>query len=891
MKNEPTEGAAQVDPRIADVTAVATPVAETTELTVQESLELTLHTLFDPDEVVELRAFPLDGKWTHSGYFDNHAQLVRAAERLNGYCSGVHVVANPVNPDLLARCRNAVRRGGKLTGDKDVIWRRWILVDLDPCRLSGISSTDEEHEAALNMAAECKDWLASLGLFRDSMVLADSGNGAHLLIRVDLPNDDASKTLVNDCLRAIDLRFTNDLVEVDRSTGNAAQLTKFYGTLACKGDHTEDRPHRNSCLLEVPHDIETASEEQLRLLVATMPEDVKPPAQASSKQFRGDSSFDIEAWIEEHDLSVASTGPWDGGRKWILNQCPWKASHKDQRAGIFQFPNGAIAASCRHGSCHGKGWHDMRDAIEPGWRERRSQGGDDGSDANDAKSGKESQATKLIMLADDAELFHTADHEAFATVEVDGHFETWALRSKSFDLWLSGQFYKKYGGAVSKQVRQDALGTLGAKAQFDGEEQTVFIRLAEQDGKVYLDLCDPKWRVVEIDDAGWRVREQSPVKFRRTRAMTALPIPQSGGTIDDLRPFVNVGGDDWILLVAWLFGAFQPKGPYAVLGLHGEQGSAKSTAARVLKSLIDPNTSPLRAAPKKEHDLIIAAKNCWVVTFDNLSYIKPDRSDALCRMATGGGFATRELYSDFEEIIFEVQRPIILNGIGEVMDKSDLLDRAIMLNLPTISAGERKAESDFWSAFDEVRPKILGALLNAVSMALLNRKSTSLDELPRLADFARWVTAAEPALGLESGVFMAAYNRNRAEAHKLAIMASPVGTVILEFMSRMPSVTHTATKWLDVLKKNAGDNARDGWPQSPNGFSKKLRQLAPNLRAEGIEVIFNRISRRRDITLENVRLAATRREQTVEPSRAVQENTGESASLASPASSSTGLSS
>src|SRR5690606_22857722 len=186
------------------------------------------------------------------------------------------------------------------------------------------------------------------------------------------------------------------------------------------------------------------------------------------------------------------------------------------------------------------------------------------------------------------------------------------------------------------------------------------------------------WRV------DWRLATRRPV-FRRVRGMRPLPEPRSGGSIEDLRPFVNVPDENaWRLLVAWLLAALRPTGPYPVLVLQGEQGSAKSTTARVLRALVDPSKAPIRTMPRDERDLMVAASNSWVIVLDNLSGIPNWLSDAICRLSTGGGFATRALYTDDEEAIFEATRPVILNGIDDVVSRSDLLDRSLVLTLPTI---------------------------------------------------------------------------------------------------------------------------------------------------------------------------------------------------------------
>jgi hypothetical protein len=145
---------------------------------------------------------------------------------------------------------------------------------------------------------------------------------------------------------------------------------------------------------------------------------------------------------------------------------------------------------------------------------------------------------------------------------------------------------------------------------------------------------------------------------------------------------------------------------YPVLGFHGEAGSAKSTGSRLFRMMVDPNTSPARAMPRDIRDLSIAANNSAVLIFDNLSYLSQWFSDALCRLSTGGGFTTRQLYTDGDEVLFDGQRPIILNGVEELASRTDLVDRSIILELSVIERYTQ--EREFWKRFEEAHPRLLG---------------------------------------------------------------------------------------------------------------------------------------------------------------------------------------
>lgn len=467
------------------------------------------------------------------------------------------------------------------------------------------------------------------------------------------------------------------------------------------------------------------------------------------------------------------------------------------------------------------------------------------------EGGKPSQATRLVALAAaTADLFHTDDGTAFASLEVDGHRETWPLRSKRFRAWLARAHYMQEGHTPGAQALQDALGVLEGEAVFAGAEEPVALRVADHEGRIYLDLADESWTRVAVDGAGWRLEAAAEVHMRRPGAMAALPVPVAGGTVDLLRPFVNVASDtDWRLLVGWLVGALRPSGPYPVLVLHGEHGSAKTTLARIVRALVDPSAAPVRADPREPRDLMIGAANGWVVALDNLSRIAPWLSDGLCRLSTGGGFAIRELYSDSDELIFEAQRPVILTGIEELATRGDLLDRALILYLPTIDKADRQTERDLWADFERCRPRILGALLDAVSAALSNLDTVELAEPPRMADFAEWVVAAEPTLGWEPGGFLAAYTANRAVANELTLEVSPLATPVRQLAEI--GFEGTATELLDRLGALAGEAAtrRKSWPTTPQALGGELRRIAPNLRAAGVTVDFDRDKGRRTVRI------------------------------------------
>jgi len=488
-----------------------------------------------------------------------------------------------------------------------------------------------------------------------------------------------------------------------------------------------------------------------------------------------------------------------------------------------------------------KGW-DAADAVAAGWTK----------DPIDILLSKavpyepqpDNSKSEPTLDMGNIDLWHTPEKEAFATLKVGSHFENWALSSATFRNMFSRDHYLTEGKYLSQTSFEDCRRAMMGEALYGGNKHKVFTRIAGQGKSVFVDLGNEDWNALVINSAGWQVLDHPPVRFLRSSAMQALPIPMPGaGNIELLRPFLNVASDtDFRMLVAWLIGCFHPRGPYPILILTGEQGSAKSTTAKALRSLIDPANPMGRSSPQSEHDLVIAAKHNLVLAFDNLSNIKPAIADALCRISTGGGFGTRKMYSDSEEVIFDATRPIILNGIPDLATRPDLAERSIIVHLPSIPASERKYESEFWNAFYKAAPHILAGLLDAVSVALNRIDAVILPERPRMADFAKWATAAESGLGWPDGAFMESYKANLLSVEEAAIDGNPVAEAILCFVAEKGDWSGTATQLMKVLRIGYPMLTDDplSFPRQANRFAGEMRRVQTLLRGRGVEIEFNR---------------------------------------------------
>lgn len=453
---------------------------------------------------------------------------------------------------------------------------------------------------------------------------------------------------------------------------------------------------------------------------------------------------------------------------------------------------------------------------------------------------KQTQADIIIKCieGEGIQLFHTEDKEAYVDVDNGERRETYNVHSKEFQNWLRGRFFKETNSAPTPSSLQIALGTIEAKAIFEGEKREVFLRIGNLNGRIYIDLGGDDWQAVEIDRESWRIIQKPPVRFRRPTGIQEIPAPKKGGLINDLKEFLNLENDeDFVMVVAWLLAGFRGQGPYPVMVLSGEQGAAKTSCAKFLRSLLDPNKSSSRALPRNERDLFIAANNGYVLSYDNVSRLPYWLSDSLCRLSSGGGFATRQLLTDRDEVLFEATRPIILNGIESIVRRSDLADRALFFTLKSIPEELRCSEIDLWKKFEEKRPYIFGVLLDALVEGLKRIGDVELQSLPRMADFAKFGVACEGALWKE-GTFCNAYAYNRDKVVDSIIASDPVASAILSIMEGKTEWKGTATDLLKAIEEVVGPRVikSKNFPKGLSALSGRLTRVATFLRKKDIEI-------------------------------------------------------
>jgi hypothetical protein len=448
----------------------------------------------------------------------------------------------------------------------------------------------------------------------------------------------------------------------------------------------------------------------------------------------------------------------------------------------------------------------------------------------------ESVADKLIALArSECEFKHDAQREPYAAFESSGARQVYGVMSSGFSDYLSHAYYSRHDRAPTETSLKVALATLRGQAQFEGEVCEVHTRIAKTGAGYWLDLCNDAWQCVQITPTGWAVvaGDGAPL-FTRSASMRPLPVPVRGGTLDALWPLVNIPETDRLMVVAWMLECLRADTPHVVLELVGEQGSAKSSTQRMMRRLIDPNQADLRAAPKTVEDVWIAARNSHMVSMENLSHLHPQYQDALCVLATGGGYSARTLYTNAEETILELRKPIVLNGISVIVTAQDLLDRCLHIDLPTIQS--RELAGDMEVRFEAAQPKLLGALLDLFVkvLAMLPSVSIAPEQRPRMADFAALGEAVFRVQGKPADAFLSRYKDMRKDGVLRTIDSSPVGAALTAYMVDVPNgFNGTLSELLDRLDRYRPHG--EAWPRSAKGLGDSLRRLAPALRLIGYE--------------------------------------------------------
>lgn len=458
----------------------------------------------------------------------------------------------------------------------------------------------------------------------------------------------------------------------------------------------------------------------------------------------------------------------------------------------------------------------------------------------DCREERGTQAETLLALfwKSGAKVFQDETNDLYAAVPVNTHQENIPVSHRDFSIWLQNLYYR----TTKRPIRPDSLAqvvtTISAIARFDNQEHIqLYNRVAVHQDAIWYDLCDSSWQAVKISAGKWTVENTPPIIFKRYRHQAPQVMPQPDGDIFKIFQYINVK-EYQILFLCWLVTCFVPDIPHPMPIIYGEKGAAKSTACVLLKKLIDPSALDTLTLHSDQRNLVVNLLNHWFLPFDNVSNINGETSDMLCRAITGGSIQQRKLCTDADDYIFTFMRCIAINGINNVANRADLLDRSLLFELERVPEAERKTMTAINQAFETDRPAILGGILDILSMAMEFISSVELDKLPRMADFCRWGYAVAEALGGFGERFLREYEHNRSIQNTEAIAADPVATLTIAFMKDKGTWSGLVSELLGKLTELAptygvSKNAKS-LPNYPNALSRRLNGLKSNLEAVGI---------------------------------------------------------
>jgi hypothetical protein len=517
--------------------------------------------------------------------------------------------------------------------------------------------------------------------------------------------------------------------------------------------------------------------------------------------------------------------------------------------GWNKYTNRRDAAQCYAG---------IVDELEKSGRNRKARitvGGDRPSegdaDTSEEKEGRRNQADRLIgyALEDVQELFvdqHGAPH---ALVDDDPVLLTSRCYSR-----LRRLMWQQEGRSVSSEYLKMAAGTLSAHAEFSGEHRELYTRAAWHEGVLYYELRPGK--VVRVGPDGWTFEAKPPVLFRRYVNLKALPDPEAGGSLDMLDELVNLKSErDWRLFTAYLVTLPLEHVGRPIFNACGAMGSGKTTIGRVLKRTWDP-TAPetVRLDPR---DFLQKAMHAYIVMLDNQNTLPEWAADTLCRFVTGEADSKRRLYTDDGDVIIELRRAVILNGINVPTERGDVLDRSLVIELERIPDGDRKTEEQNWELFTRTHSRLLGTLFNVLAKAIALKPSFKLSRRPRLADWGEYAACVYEVMGWGAETFLKDWDEVVQVQNQATLDGSPVAQAIIKLMEEHEECSLTSSKMHALLKEIAEaqgvDIARDkAWPKSARWLWRRIKDVLTLLAAVGIEASRDDTEKASVITFRNL---------------------------------------
>lgn len=807
---------------------------------------------------VEVRMLNVKNKGTVSGYYNDYVKLQDDIAPYNGEVN-IFTTMNSVHESILdSREMNILKTNAlKTTKDSDISYRTWLFIDLDPVRRTGVSSSNAELKEAENLKDEIYAYLVSKGFLNPTVAM--SGNGYHLLYPVYLENTNENTQMVRNFLKALDVKFSNDKVKVDTSTYNASRIIKLYGTVACKGENTKERPHRESYIIDSGYDGDsTISSSSIQSVideiiiakkVIKLPEAKQKPSRAKREGY-----IDIPNFLKTNSLELSHTKTLDDGATcYVLKKCPWREhTNPDKGACIIENVDGSVYARCHHDSCSEETWKTLLKKL--------------GLHSKDYEQGKgvkkpnETPAETILGMVDKNghQFFYDQEEKSYVSYKINNGKVFTNIRDKQYANLLRKEYFQAYRKPVGKDSLQQVLDTLEAQSLFEGSKIEPVLRCKLLDDTLYYYIGDDEQSVVYINENGVEVKKGSSVTFIKNPTMQAQVIPLECD--DEGATFTKYCEKHWkfkskrdsVIHQVLLLTRFISDIPSPIVYYMGDRGSAKTTSMSLDKLFVDPATHGIKTLPRNVDDLVIILGSQYTIAFDNVEgSLSADFANTLCMASTHGSQSKRKLYTDNELADIKLDCRLSFTGINTITNRPDFLDRCITLYLERISLADRKVSDDVYNEFKSDLPYMLYLGFSILSKAIPLHKNLKLEELPRMADFAKWGYAIAEVLGYGGQVFLDYYADNQVELLDLMVEEDSMLTTLIQFVKE-EDFAGTPTELLNSLIEYAegrGINTSYGWSKTVSGLSKKINNSKSVLSMYGINVVRGKSNGNRVIEL------------------------------------------
>ncbi|HKZ94833.1 MAG TPA: hypothetical protein VJ249_09700 [Candidatus Bathyarchaeia archaeon] len=475
-----------------------------------------------------------------------------------------------------------------------------------------------------------------------------------------------------------------------------------------------------------------------------------------------------------------------------------------------------------------------------------------------------SQADRLVTLCEVQQpvFFHDQHKTPYIRVRQAGVNVLMPIRSRQFKSWFANLMWQTDQKVPGTEGLSSAINVLQGKALLQGEQYTLYNRVAPAEDGVWIDMGDSAWRAIKVTATGWTIVDNPPILFRRYSHQLPLPEPERSGDAWKLLSYLNIDEKDEgtrLVLMCTCVTYWIPLIPHPILVFYGIQGSGKTLVFRIIRSVFDPSSIEVLIMPRDERERVQQLDHHWLAFYDNITSIPTWISDSLCRAATGGGFTKRELYSDDDDVIYNFKRCVGLNGINIAAQRGDLLDRTVLVSLQNIPKEKRKTEARLLADFEKERASILGGFLDVLVRAFQAYPTINPDGLFRMADFTRWGCAIAKALGKDEKEFLEAYEEKVKSQVEEAAHASPVATVLLDWLEKRNweadwegSPTDLFTNLLGHAKLLNISTRQHSWPKAPHVLVRQLNELAPSLKSLGWEIEASKSGGSRRISITSV---------------------------------------